>query len=96
MMEFLQVSYCSQLKCAYLEHALRQWSKLESAHLLYVPSIKNSTVQTFKEYCPSLQELCVQGTRVSLDALVSLSSRGVKIDVLENDFPRHQKVPLQS
>ncbi len=93
----MQVSYCSQLRSEYLEAALRGWCKLKSAHLLYVSSVKNSTVRVLIEYCPSLVYLGVRGTQVTLDALLPLSQRHVNIDMMhENHFIIHPKLPLQS
>ena len=94
-----QVSYCSQLKCEYLQYGLKRWSKLLSVYLCYVPSVKNTTIQVLKEYCSHLTVLCVQGTSVSVEALISLASKGVKVDVLENQLNvlvhGHNKMLLQ-
>ena len=65
----------------------KKCTQLTTVHMCYVPSIKNRTILVLQEHCTCLEQLFVQGTSVSVDVLVSISSKqGVEIDVLKNEL----------
>ena len=82
----LDVAGNSKLTDSCLQYFFRRMTMLESVDISSIEGITDGTIHTLTEFCPRLYSLQARATNITDESLISISTLGENLIVLDVDF----------